>query len=185
MTVEYRSGEEGSAFSRWVRSNPKLDSVAESMSITDGDYIFHKFFSRNEKNKPKSFRSDEVDHFMIVELKIFDAHPSYAQRDTLDVMDQLLRKATINKVGVRRTVKIEEKRYRRGLERWVRFYGVHLLQLSSDEPTSSDTIRWDGKKISVEKLEDILRYHLDPDRPSKLLDTRRHHRITPKQWPLL
>jgi hypothetical protein len=54
-------------------------------------------------------------------------------------------------------------------------FGGHLLQLSNDDPTTSE-LRWDLKhKISIEQLVKLLRFELDPDNPTMPIDWRRRY----------
>jgi hypothetical protein len=113
---------------------------------------------------------------MLVELKCFSRGVPFAQRDTLDVIDQILRKATV-KNGRRYPITINDSRPGfRGMARKARWLGVHVLVLSGDRPDCSDEIVWDSKaQIDEQTLIEILSFDRDPDFPARHLDTRRHH----------
>lgn len=59
--------------------------------------------------------------------------------------------------------------------RHVRCYGVHVLYMSGGCPDSSEAMKWDNHDINKQSLLDLLRFDLDPDAPSRKMDTRRHH----------
>jgi len=116
---------------------------------------------------------------MLVEVKSFCRKVPFAQRDTLNVIDGILRKATVvnNK---RRSVQIPDTRSP-GTNRYVRWLGVHILELDHDRPDNSSLIMWDHKaQLSEQRLIEILRFDYDADYPSKIMDTRRHHIVKPK-----
>ena len=118
-----------------------------------------------------------LEHLMIVEVKEFGASIPFAQNDTLKVIDAILRKAT-NRGGRRCYIKIPDDRFvGRRCFRHVRWTGTHLLQLSADSPANSDRILWDGRLITIQTLIGLLRFDLDPDHPTRRLDTRRHHLV--------
>jgi len=182
MTVHRRDGG-GTPFGDWLRQNPRLDSVQHLIAATDVDFLIHKYTPRQERREvDKSY----LDLLMLVEVKTFFAEPSYSQRDTLSVIEQLLRLATV-KGNRRRTIKINETRIEhlsKSKIRSIRWYGVHLLQLSGDSPANSATILWDKKKISEHHLTSILCLDFDPDYPTRRIDTRRHHRRPAVTLPL-
>ena len=180
MTTQRRDGME-TPFSAWVRSHPALDSKEHCISITDSDMWCHRFSLRAERQKVVATDiRDAVDHIMLVEIKTFSANVRYAQRDTLSVIDALLRLACSrhDKLGrlTRRPVRITDGRISNRPTRIVRCFGVHLLELSSDRPDTSNEILWDKRTgITEQSLVELIRFERDPDAPHRLLDTRRHH----------
>lgn len=186
MTTIRRDGNE-SPFSAWVREHPELDSICNRLSVTDSDLWCHRFSERNERRRQASADiRDALDSVMLVEVKTFSADESYAQRDTLTVVDALLRMACSDKNGKRISVTIRDGRLRNRTDRRIRCFGVHLLQLSNDRPDNSERILWDRRHfLREEHLVELLRFERDPDSPMRKLDTRRHHKIVrPTAFPL-
>jgi hypothetical protein len=179
MTTMRRDGS-GTPFGEWLRTNPRLDSINDQMAATDVDMWVHKYSPRAERRRTDNIL-DFLDLLMLVEVKTFNAELSYSQRDTLEVVDQYMRKPSIRKnvhTGPRRqTVQLNETRISHlfRTKRPMRWYGVHLLQLSDSRPDSSDVILWDKKQISEERLIGLLRFDFDPAYPERRIDTRRHH----------
>ena len=177
MTVARRDNND-LPFNDWIRHHPCLNSKDQFLSLTDSDLWVHRYSLRNEKHRRKATDTRQViDNIMLVEIKTFSKNLPYAQKDTLSVIDGLLRKACVRKDGRRQHVKIHDSR-RVGRKRLVRCFGVHVLQLSHDRPDRSHWILWDGNEISMRCLVETLRFDRDPDAPSRRLDTRRHHRPT-------
>ena len=171
MTVIRRDGAHQSPFYQWLRETRELDSREYQLSVTDGDAIVHRFSNRNERNGVRPL----IEHMQIVEVKTFYADMPFAQKDTLQVLDLLVRKATVKR-DRRYPIRIPDQRSGRVGSRSVRWFGVHLLQMSSDRPDRSDRMIWDGKyDIDIQTLIELLRFDRDPDHPHRSMDTRRHH----------
>lgn len=172
MTVIRRDGKHQSPFLEWIRSCPELDSKEHCICVIDNDIWVHRFSKRNEK--PLSDKL--IEHLQLIEFKTFNASMPFAQRDTLQVVDLLIRRVT-TAGSKRRPITIPDFRFGRpGCKRQVRWLGLHVLQLSCDRPDNSDRIIWDGKyEIDKSTLIKLLRFDNDPDHPNRLLDTRRHH----------
>jgi hypothetical protein len=179
MTIIRRDGA-GAPFGEWLRNNRELDSVNHQVAATDVDMWIHKYSPRAERRRPENVL-DFLDLLMLVEIKTFNAEPSYAQRDTLGIVEQYMRKPSVRKnarTGPRRyTVQLTETRISHLMQtkRPMRWYGIHVLQLSTDRPDTSSVILWDKKQISEDRLVGLLRFDFDPDYPSRRIDTRRHH----------
>ena len=175
MTVIRRDGSD-SPFNAWVREHPELESRGNRLSITDSDLWCHRYSLRNEKQRSHDIR-DAVDSIMLVEVKTFRREVPYAQRDTLSVIDALLRIASVRKSdGRRKHVVIDDQRLGSRSKRLVRCFGVHLLELSDSRPDNIEQIVWDNRSfLREEHLIELLRFDRDPDSPSRMLDTRRHH----------
>jgi hypothetical protein len=171
MTIERRDGKHQSLFLRWIRAVPGLDSKEYQISVTDNDLWIHRFSRRNEK-APATL----IEHLQLVEVKTFDASMPFAQRDTLQIVDQIIRRASVQN-NRRWPIKIADHRIgRSGCHRSVRWLGLHVLQLSADSPRNSDRIIWDGRHDITEAiLIELLRFDRDPDSPFRFLETRRHH----------
>lgn len=179
MTAARRDNTE-SPFNAWIREQAQLDSVEFKISVTDSDLWVHRYSERNEKRRADASDVRQVqDHIMLVEVKSFCKKVPFAQRDTLNVIDAILRKATVVN-NRRRSIQIPDQR-RPGANRYVRWLGVHILELDQDRPDNSKTIIWDHKTmLSEERLIEILRFDYDPDYPKKIMDTRRHHIVVPR-----
>lgn len=130
------------AFERWVRLEPKLDSREYGLVRFDCDMILHQY---------KRGVSRDVQCLMFVEIKTFSSEMTPAQHDTLSLFSQLLRKQD----GAMSPIA--------GRVVQVRMFGGHLLQLSHDDPTISAWMMWDNKPISVDQLIGLLRFDLNPD----------------------
>lgn len=164
MTAPRRDGVDASPYHQWLRETPELDSRHYGISVTDSDHWQHKFSRSN---------GERYDHLMLIEVKCFSRPVPFAQNDTLDVVGQLLR-GNVRNNGRRYPVRIKDSR-RSGCFRLVRCYGMHILTMSGDRPDTSSRLWWDGKRIFYHQLIGIYRFELDPDHPSRFMDTRRHH----------
>jgi hypothetical protein len=158
-----------SAFSRWTRENPELDS-AEGTCIIDQDYWIHRF---------KTYHGREFQLLMGVEVKTFSAKPTDAQKDTLFALNQVMRNRRTtptkqNKFQVG-TAPLEVFSFMIGRKIRLRTYGVHLLTFSGSGPEDSNFITWNRTRITKQTLTKLLKFDLDPDtlRP---IDLRSHHR---------
>jgi hypothetical protein len=162
----WQTGETG--FSRWIRANEKLDS-GKGYCVTDQDMWVHKF---------KTDRGRDFQLLMCVETKANGAELTMAQRDTLIVVNALMRN--------RKQTPTKDLRYQAGngvakvqslgagKEVYVRCFGMHVLTFSGLGPTDSKWMRWDKKEINEQTLTDLLAFDLDPDTLCAL-DLRSHH----------
>lgn len=167
MTTSRRDGLD-SPFGQWIRHHPGLDSIQERLSVSDSDYWIHRYRAHTDKVGERA-----VDSIMLVELKTYMRDLPPAQRDTLHLVNQLLRRASVGPGGRRRHLTLDGIRH--GEKRRVRCFGVHVLQLSGDRPDRSDVILWDGKYLTEDLLVEILVFDRDPDNPMRYGELRRHH----------
>lgn len=167
MTIIRRDNAD-TPFGDWIRAHPGLDSIRERLCITDSDYWIHRYRSHTDKVGERA-----VDSIMLVEVKTNMRDVPFAQRDTLSLVNQLLRKACVGPGGRRKHV--TTKGTHAGEVRRVRCYGVHLLQLSGTRPDNSETILWDRLYLTEDLLVEILRFDRDPDHPMREMELRRHH----------
>lgn len=183
MTTTRRDASDETPFGAWLRAHPELDSHVERLSATDCDMWVHRYSMRDESNRKSSTDiRDAVDSIMLVEVKTHAKDLPFAQRDTLTLVDGLLRKASIRTDGRRQHVEIEDTRLGKRAKRLVRCFGVHLLVLSGSRPDETNcSMRWDNRYFPLEEqLIELLTFRRDPDAPSKMLDTRRHHVLRAK-----
>ena len=156
-------------FLDWIRENPQLDSISAALSVQNCDVWVHQYKSHADRRGDR-----RINNLMLVEYKAFGADMSFAQRDTLWIVNQILRP----EIGRAKTFKV------RGLDpqgklrpRTVHCFGVHKLQIiDGDVPGEGGQIIWDRKAIDVEQLERVLRFDLHPDTLRPRSD-RRHHTI--------
>lgn len=155
-------------FGRWIRNNPELES-RNGYCVVDQDYWIHKF---------KVYGNRQFQCIVGVEIKTMGATLSDAQKDTLHLINQLMRNRKVTPTsgvsfqagtGITTVKSIVAKS-----DVIVRAFGIHVLRFSGLGPDDSDLIMWDKKEIDVDILTKILRFDLDPDslRP---LDLRNHH----------
>jgi hypothetical protein len=176
MTRKFNEKETQTGFLGWVRNNPALESLSKSLAIQDTDFWVHKF---------KTVGTKDYQFLMHVELKEFGADLSSSQRDTLHIINQLLR----NRRNTREEWNAIDEGPRisgcfsllnkKRIE--VRCYGSHLLQIGGDGTfTQWQRICWNRKPITSDQLEKVLLFELDPDTLSKLdhRPDKRHKRVT-------
>lgn len=187
MTAIQRNGIPKSPFSEWFRAHPELDSRTAKLSIIDGDWIVHQFAERPD--------GKYVQNLMCIEEKSCRADVTEPQRDTLNIFAQIL--DTVLRVKRKRSVMRGRMRGRQVADNQpvsfkcystmnksnvtVRFYGYHKLRFSHTGPMDSTTagdgfIEWDGKKISLPILIDLMRFSLSPFNPGVKRDTTERSR---------
>lgn len=163
MTTGRRDGNEG-PFNAWIRNHPDLGSGPQqaALSITDIDFVAHQYLVVDKASHHILNRQ----HILLFELKIHSATVPTAQHDTLNVLHQILSRG--------------DKSYVRAKCGTVRlfYHGLHLLTLSADTPTNSDTIVWDRRRIDTPTLVSILRFEIDAT-SLKPREDRLHHKTQP------
>lgn len=164
-----------SGFGRWIRNNTELESSA-GFCVVDQDYWIHAY---------KVHENREFQCLMCVEIKTHGGTMTQAQRDTLHVVNQLLRnrqqtptkKDALAGGSAIRTVHSAMLNRKISL----RSFGAYVLTFSGLGPEDSKWMTWGGgdgrsrrKPITQEQLTQLLRFDLDPDtlRP---LDLSNHH----------
>lgn len=153
-------------FGRWIRNNPALDS-GNGFCVIDQDYWVHRF----KVDGSRSFQC-----LMLVEIKTNSAELTAAQRDTLYVINQLMRNRrstpTKNDPQCGNSLKVISTYSGQKVE--LRVYGMHVLRFSGLGPDDSKEIWWNKRSITLDQLTALLKFDLDPDslRP---LDLRNHH----------
>src|SRR6187399_274333 len=74
------------AFERWMRGEPALDSRTAGIVRFDCDVLLHRYCLVTDQKSSRNLQC-----LMFVEVKTYMAEPSDAQRDTLSLMSQVLR----------------------------------------------------------------------------------------------
>jgi len=172
----------------WIRTCPKLDSSSKGAAIVcfDSDILVHKYLTHTDKKGTR-----DVQALMFIEAKSHANHEvrmSDSQRDTLGILNQLLRnrRRNIYKSLRRRQVTYCPNKVYSSLNKknvWLRGFGGHLLELSNNDPDDSNWMRWDGMHlITQSELIKLLRFETDPD-TMRPISWRRHHKEKP--MPLL
>lgn len=117
---------------------------------------------------------------MFVEVKSFGSHMSIAQKDTLSLLNQVLRNRTKNKHADRHGRHAANhvpmaKAYSHAIKKDIRLklFGGHLLQMETDDPEIGN-LQWDFKDIGLDTLISLLRFEIDPDTMNEI-DWRRRY----------
>lgn len=156
MTAEFRNGEQACKVMDWIRRNPSLDSRDVGISITDIDAVVHRYMRPSEmKNRDRSLQE-----LMFVEIKTFGAEVQFAQRDTLNKTNAAIRSIVGNPIGGVTGCRASSCFMADGTE--LHFWGIHCLRMNAACPATSDWIVWDKHKITVEQLESLLAFDLNP-----------------------
>ena len=120
------------AFGIWLRKQPELDSRIEGIDINDIDYaVFH-------------YKKGTL---LLIEEKRFGSTVSEAQRDSLNLIHQMLKFAAESG---------HQFRTFRGT-RTIQYLGFHTVTFSHSGPDDSEWITWDGKIIAKEDLSDMIK----------------------------
>lgn len=160
-------------FSDWLRCHPELHSVKRAFTANDLDYVVHAYRTPCDR-----LGTRQVQHIMILEVKSMGADMTDAQRDTFDILDQILRN-TVNSPR-KKADGIPARKCRSLIANGnvtVRIYGCHKLQMSGSRPDSSRWLVWDKRQIDEPTLLKLLRFELHPDTLAPLSD-RRHHALS-------
>ena len=184
MTAKLRNGIE-EPFCQWIREEKRLDSVRDGITVNNLDMLIHRY-----KTERDGIGDRTIQAMMFVEVKTHMACPTPAQRETLCMLDQVLRN--------RRTTPTSKRPGRHAVDHsplaqvysvmWskpvkLKLFGGHLLTLSMSRPDEDQChIYWSGGRIgrsteiSLGMLIDLLRFDLDPDTLRVNDGWRRHHK---------
>jgi hypothetical protein len=155
-----------------MRNCPELDSM-QGIVRTDCDHIIHRY----------KFETRDVQAIMIVEVKTHEKELPETQRDTLHMINQLMRNRRSN---IHKDVKFQAgngalkvKSAMTMQDVMIRNFGVHTIRFSHSNPLDSVRIWWNKRLVNVAQLIKLLRFDLDPDtlRP---MDMRIHQRKLPE-----
>ena len=149
--------------SQWIRSHPQLDS-REGMVFMDKDLVCHRY---------KTSHGRDAQFLMFVEIKTRGAQPSKSQRDTMNIVGQMVRN-TKNTYLTAENRPVRVYSTAAASEVTVRAMGYHLLRMDGSTPSDSTWIEWDRKRIDTDTLLKLLRFDLHPDTLNPL-DLRSHH----------
>jgi hypothetical protein len=169
MTTQRRDGCIETSFARWTRTNAALDSRKEGVAVLDVDRIWHRYRSRADKLGERKLL-----HAMLIEEKSNMAKLTFDQLETLWCINQEPKKLKEWPAITPRGEKV--------IFRW---WGCFYLQYSGGEITVSDEIYWGNfytlkkRRITLQKLERILLFDLDPV-TLRERDDRRHHAEHPR-----
>lgn len=152
---------EESPMERWIRNHRQLDSKNGIVRF-DVDILLHRF---------KTFRDlkgiRDIEFMMFIEVKTFNADLNRSQRDTLGILNQVLRnrRANMHSEPRRQIAGQPPKVYSKAKQRDIplRMLGGHLLQLSGSDPDDSKLMRWDYQEIDKQTLVDLMLFDRDPD----------------------
>lgn len=156
------------AFSAWLRAHPMLCS-GDGYTFYDQDFIAHKY---------KTALGREFQCLMFVEVKRLGDELTPQQRDSIYMVDQILRNRRTTPTSIPRRqcglapLRVYSALNRREVE--ARAWGYHVLRIDGATPDVSSTITWDKKNIDCGTLVSLLRFDLDPDTLLPF-DARRHH----------
>ncbi|NBC46721.1 MAG: hypothetical protein GVY22_01760 [Gammaproteobacteria bacterium] len=169
-----------SAFGRWIRNNSKLDSGL-GFCVIDQDYWIHAY---------KTFENRDFQCLMAVEIKTHGGKVSNAQRDTLHILNQILRNrknltpTKKDRFALAPFLKVHSAMLNREVN--LRSFGVFVLTFSGIGPEDSGVITWSGGDgrargvtITTDQLTKLLKFELDPDTFMPIDELLRNHHQTP------
>lgn len=172
------------AWKKWIRNNPNLDSLEHGIYIMDTDMWVHKFGKR--RGVLPGWDRD-VQYLMKIEVKTNGAEVHSEQRDTITLVDNLLRTKPWkeHRIGgqlVPGHPQNVRNVFSRIAGRNIRAicHGVHILRMSGESPGVSDWITWDERPINATQLEKLFRYELDPD-SLRVMEHREHKPISSQE----
>lgn len=169
-----------SHFERWMREQRLLCS-SEGIVRFDLDVLLHRYMVKED-----GFGKRDIQALMFVEVKTHGAALTDAQRDTLHLLNQVLRnrKRNVNgnrdKFNARDHVALSKAHSTiKGSEISLRLFGGHVLAFEANGPEDSQWMTWDKQQIGTDQLIRLLRFELDPDDPRVTLDMRRRSKPLP------
>lgn len=164
-------------FERWMREEDLLDSRTGIVRY-DLDVLLHKYMDCTD-----GFGDRTIQCLMFIEVKTFGAQPSDSQKDTLHLLNQVLRNRRPNINGNRNKWNAGDhvplakcRSLLLGQDISLRLFGGHVLVFERNGPDDSSWIEWDKKRITKKQLIGLLRFEIDPDDPRCFMDIRRRSR---------
>lgn len=120
-----------SAFSEWIRKFGPTSTVdGDAVDIQDIDFVLYSYLTGD---------------LMTLECKERNGHISSAQRDTQNVLRQLLILGSKGTIATKRGVKS------------IKYHGHHLIQFQNTNPDDGWT-KLDGKMVAREELIKFLNF---------------------------
>lgn len=157
-------------FSTWCRDN--LEDSKAGLVIHDFDLLVHRYMTHGDRG---------VQFLMMVEVKTRASAMTRSQRDSFALWTQAVRTHAPNHRDRHGRFHDNGGTYGNrlafspfvGRRVSTNILGLHLLQLSGDQPDQSEMIRWNLRQIDVSTLINLLNLHIHPHsfRP---LTARRH-----------
>jgi len=126
----------------------------------DVDRIWHQYITTADRQGART-----VNHIMLIEEKPHNSCCTFAQRDTMMLLNQALRIADDSGKPLETA---------RGDKVRVRFWGYFTVRYSGEDIGCAEHILWDDKPISLDVLEQLLRFEIHP-RTFRRRSDRRHH----------
>jgi hypothetical protein len=165
--------ENESDFSQEIRHRKEMDSSHTGVSDIDAEsqrLIVHKYRDGGVR---------DVQTMLEIEVKTHGADLSFSQKDTLSMHNQVIRnrRNTPTKRSKRQTGNGPLKVWSecaKGMV-WMRHFGIHILVFDGTCVANSETIKWDGRKITKDDLWNLLEFRIDPD-TFKPIEARSHHK---------
>jgi hypothetical protein len=158
MTARRRDCISQPGFLGWLRDNDRLDSIKSGIVATDCDLWVHRY---------KTIERRDCQFLMLLEIKEHGKQIDRSQRDTLHIVNQLLRnrrnKTKFQVADEPRVSKVFSVSANRHVN--VCCFGVHSLIIHGDgRDASGCKLTWDSKhEITSQQLESLLLFELDPD----------------------
>lgn len=166
-----------SDFSKWVNRHPDLDSRTAGVVFTDIDNVVHKYVSHCD-----GIGTREIQYMMLLETKTNGADLPLSQKDTLHMMNQLIRTTPWRDQREDGRFITGHRQNTRKVYSWQNqvkvqlvCFGIHVLRMSGTTPENSEWMLWDKKKITTAQLLSLLRFETHPD-TLQPLSPRRHKR---------
>ena len=130
--TRHRNDDHSTAFGLWLRDQPELDSKEEGLDINDIDYAVFNYLTGT---------------LLLIEEKRFGSTVTYAQRDSFNLIHQMLKFAAESG---------QKFRTAKGA-RSIQYLGFHTVTFSHSGPNDSEWITWDGKIIGKEDLSNMVK----------------------------
>lgn len=147
-----------SALSQWFREN----LLQDGLNISDIDYTLHRY---------KIHGTRESHYTINLEVKIYGGELKKTQQETLQHYHEFMRSFNhrgrlaggrfSGDGGVEKTRRVRSKLSGKFVE--VTHLGIHLLQLSGDNPDNSEIILWNFRPVDRETLIKLLNIDIYPD----------------------
>ena len=168
------------AFERWIRGKPELDSRRVGLVRFDLDILLHRY----KFDLRDAHGSRDIQAMMFVEVKTHGADLNEAQRDTLSTLSQIMRNRRSNMYEPRfgkhaddHTPPAKTRSAMFDKEVALKLFGGHLLQFEHETPADNGWIKWDYKPINARHLISLLLFEIDPDKLTPI-DWRRRSKPT-------